>query len=82
MPEHVQVELEPAAQGGGELPGGIEQLAQGATCSRCSLPQGMVLADWIQSLDPHVELRGVKGKDPHNWWDEEQDEDEEEGGDG
>ena len=82
MPDHVKAELEPASQGGGELPGGIDQIAQGASCSRCSLPQGMILADWIRALDPHIELRGVKGKAPHNWWEEEQDDDEDDGDDG
>ncbi len=79
MPSYVQKDLPEGAQGGGELPEGLAQVASGATCSRCSLPQSLVLADWIQALDPHIELRGVKGKNPHNWWDEEQDEDDEDG---
>ncbi len=81
MPDHVKEELEAGAQGEGDLPSGLDQIASGATCSRCSLPQDLVLADWIQALDPHIELRGVRGKAPHNWWDEEQDEEEEDGDD-
>jgi len=82
VPEHVEVELEEGAEGEGELPGSIDQIASGATCPSCPLPQDVELVNWIENLDPTIPLRGVKGKDPHNWWDEEIEEAEDDEGDG
>ncbi len=79
LPEHVDVELEQEDRRGGALPASIDQIASGATCPACTLPGGIELASWIENLDPKIPLRGVKGKNPHNWWDEEQEEAEDEG---
>lgn len=79
IPDHVRELLGEQTGPAGSLPDGLAQISSGATCSRCNLPQELVIADWIQALDPHIALRGVKGKDPHNWWDEDQEDDEDDG---
>ena len=78
VPGHVSKDLEQDDRAPGPVPSSLDKIASGATCGRCPLPQGLVLADQIEGLDPHIELRGVKGKKPHHWWDEEQEEEEEE----
>jgi hypothetical protein len=81
VPKHVKEKLGPEESGGSSLPVGLDQIASGAACGRCSLPQGLVLADMIESMDPFIKLRGLGREKRHNWWEEEEEEEEEEDGD-